>query len=327
MTAEILPRRQAAALVLALGSQRAARVLEHLAREEVEILADEVASLAELDHTTRSTLIRDVLARLGESDPVAEAATIRARARQLPPRVLLDHPEFDVAEPFAFLTKVELTQAVQFLAAEHPQTVAVVLSHQPPALAGKILSAFDDDVAGDVALRIAAIGRTPPHLMAVIEEEMRRRLTEAAVPEAAPLDGERDLASILNTATQDLERAVLDRLSEADPALAERVRSLMFVFEDIVTLSDRAVQQVLTSVDTRTLALALKGAPETVRETVFRNLSQRARDNLAEEIDLLGSVRRSEVLEARAALVAEIRVLEEAGRIVISRGDAGELID
>lgn len=323
------PRQRAAALVLAIGSGNAAAILDHLHPDEVALLADEVARLGDFDAALRTALMNDTLRHLMTIDPGAEAEMLRARSRAMAMAAEMEDIEtFDPSQPFKFLRKVEVDHAVQFLKHEHPQTAAVVLSAQPPELAAKILGAFEDREAGDIALRIATIGRTPPELIQRIEEAMRRRLSEAEEQDiTANYDGPRELAAILNNAQRDMESVVLDHIARQDVELAERVRSLMFVFDDIVTLDDRTIQQVLRQVDTVKLATALKGAGDAVRECLFRNLSERAREALEEEIDLLGSVRRHDVADARSGVVGIIRQLEADGTIVIARGADGEYIE
>jgi flagellar motor switch protein FliG len=156
---------------------------------------------------------------------------------------------------------------------------------------------------------------------------MRSRLTPGHVRETAAPDGAKELAAILNNADRQVEEQVLGALEEFDAGLAEKVRALMFVFEDIIGLDDKAIQQILQNVETAMLALSLKGAGEPVRDKIMRNLSERAREALTEEIDLLGAVRRSDVTDAQNAIVAQIRALEAAGQIVISRGEENDYVE
>lgn len=321
------PAQRAAALVLAIGSGKASPILDHLDPDEVALLADEVASLSDIDSSTRNALMAGTLSHMMEIDPSEEAKLLRARAKAMQAAAELEELEhFDPMQPFRFLQKVELDQAVQFLAQEHPQTAAVLLSAQPPTFAAKILAHLDPGAAGDISLRIATIGRTPPDMILRIERAMRKRLTESHEDEGESRDGPKELAAILNNAERDIEEKVMEHLATFDHELAERVRSLMFVFEDIVTLDDRAVQQVLQQVNTNSLALALKGVEDDVRDKILTNLSERAREALLEEYDLLGAVRKNDVMEARTAVIATIRSLEANGQIVIARGDDGEFI-
>ncbi len=318
---------RAAALMLAIGTGRANSVLEHLKPAEVRALAEAVASLGDLDPRSRQVLMQGALSHMLSSDPSAEARALRDKARQLKAAGVSSEPEIDPERPFEFLEKVDTEQVVRFLMSEHPQTVAVILSARPPEFASKILAEFDSHIAGDIAFRIATIGRTPAEVVYHIEQVIRQRLTEAEDETVDERDGARELAAILNQAGRDFEDKVLEHLAKTDPELAERVKALMFVFEDIVLLDDRAIQQVLQNVNSATLALAMKGAGDEVKDTILRNLSERAKEALNEEIDLLGAVRKQEVEDARTGVVAQIRALEEAGTITINRGQEGDLVE
>ncbi len=318
-------RQRAAAVVLAIGTNKAGEILQHLRPSEVEALAEEISRMSSFDQATRLEAMRAAIGHLGAIDPASEAAMLRQKARQMAHRS--GTAPFDPDEPFAFLESVELDEAVQFLRNEHPQTVAVILANQKPAFASKILKLLDEQMAGDIALRIATIGRTNPALMERIVTAMRSRLSPGHVREAAAPDGAKELAAILNNADKQIEEQVLGALEEFDAGLAEKVRALMFVFEDIVGLDDKAIQQILQNVETAMLALSLKGAGEPVSNKIMRNLSERAREALTEEIDLLGAVRRSDVTDAQNAIVAQIRALEAAGQIVISRGEENDYVE
>jgi flagellar motor switch protein FliG len=322
------PPQRAAALVLAIGSGKASTILDHLDPDEVALLAEEVAHLGDIDSATRNAYMATTLTHMMDIDPVEEARILRARAQAMAAAAeLADFEHFDPLQPFKFLQKVELDQAVQFLTNEHPQTAAVILAAQPPGFAAKVLAQFEPEHAGDISLRIATIGKTPQDVIYRIEQAMRKRLTEAEEGGGESRDGPRELAAILNNADREIEEKVMEHLHSVDRELAEYVRSLMFVFEDITTLDDRAIQQILQQVNTQALALALKGAEDLVRDKITTNLSERARDALLEEYDLLGAVRKQDVMEARASIVATIRSLEANGQIVIARGDDSEFIE
>ena len=165
-------------------------------------------------------------------------------------------------------------------------------------------------------------------MIRLVERELDRRMSTVMTPqELSAVGGVPPLVAIINRADRSTERMILEGLESVSPELAEQVRAQMFVFEDIVTLDDAAVQLVLRNVESGDLALALKGTSTVVREKIMRNLSTRAAENLAEEIELLGPRRLSEVEEAQAKVVNEIRALEQAGKIVIMRGSDDALVD
>lgn len=325
MSATLAPQQKAAALVLAIGTDKAEGVLQHLSRDEIEALATHVLTLGNIDADKRRGVVKDVLTHLLTIDPLAEAEALKNRALSALPTS--QKIEKGADGPFGFLARVEIDQLVQYLAGEHPQTIAVVMSYQPAHVSAKILNHLDDHLQSDVAMRIATIGKTPPELINRIVEAMQAELSETHPDDADPPEGARELAGILNKGGNELEEWVLDRLAIEDRELADRVRALMFTFADMITLDDRAIQKVLQNVDTSSLAIALKGEADEVQDAIYRNLSERASESLKEEAELLGSIRKSEVEEAQTAVVAQIRALEAAGQITINRGGDGDFIE
>jgi flagellar motor switch protein FliG len=216
---------------------------------------------------------------------------------------------------------------LSFLQDEHPQTVALVLAHMRADQAAIVLSGMPDDLQADVAHRVAVMGTTSPDVVRRVEAVLERKLSSVLQSnDVAAAGGLQPLVDIINHSDRATERLILEGLERRDPALAEEVRSQMFMFEDIVTLDDRSVQLVLRQVDSKELATALKGVSTDVRDKIMTNVSERAAANLADEIEMLGAVRLSTVEESQAKVIASIRSLEESGQIVISRGDRDEYV-
>jgi flagellar motor switch protein FliG len=229
--------------------------------------------------------------------------------------------------PFASLRNADVRQLVTFLKDEHPQVIALVLAHLSAAQSAEVLSGFPPDQQAEVAHRIATMDRTSPEMVRLVEEELQRRMGSIlAHQDMSTVGGVETLVEIINRSPRPTERSILEWLDDADPELAEQVRSQMFVFEDIVTIDDRSLQLVLREVEANDLATALKGVRPDVRDKIQRNLSERAAENLAEEIELLGPVRTRTVEEAQAKVVAVIRTLEEQGVLTISRGGDDEFV-
>jgi flagellar motor switch protein FliG len=229
--------------------------------------------------------------------------------------------------PFASLRNADTRQLVTFLKDEHPQTIALVLAHLPAGQGAEVLSGFPPEQQAAVAHRIATMDRTSPEMVRLVEEELGRRMGSIlAHQDMTTVGGVETLVEIINRSPRPTERSILEWLDSTDPELAEQVRSQMFVFEDIVTIDDRSLQQVLREVEANDLATALKGVRPDVRDKVVRNLSERAAENLAEEIELLGPVRTRTVEEAQAKVVSIIRTLEEQGVLTINRGGDDEFV-
>jgi flagellar motor switch protein FliG len=230
--------------------------------------------------------------------------------------------------PFENLRRADARQLLTFLADEHPQTIAMVLAHLAPQQSAIVLSGCTQTLQADVAHRIAVMERTSPDIIRIVERELDRRMsTVIGAQELSSVGGVTPLVAIINRADRSTERMILEGLETLDKALAEQVRAQMFIFEDITTLDDKAIQLVLRNVESGDLALALKGVSAAVREKIMRNLSTRAAENLAEEIELLGPKRLSEVEESQAKVVTEIRALEQAGQITIMRGTDEALVE
>lgn len=332
-TAELTRAQKAAAVMLSVGPDVAAKVLAHLTEEEVEQVTLEVATLGELRPARLESVLREFYEEaIAHAHLVAggerHARDMLRRFRGNDADEIVDRLLATVqVAPFHFLRLHEPLEVVQHVADEHPQTIALVLAHLPTKFAAQVLAGLDPAVQSDVAFRMATLERTSPEVVERVEAALRGRL--GAVARAGAADergGVRELASVLNHSDRATERAILGSLESEDPELAEEVRALMFVFEDVTTLADLALQEVLRQLDTQVLATALKGVSDDVRTTIERNLSERARETLLEEMELMGPVRLRDVEDAQTEVVRTIRNLEDQGVITISRGD-GEFVE
>ncbi len=320
------PTQMAAAVLLSVGPDRASRVLAHLDDDQIEQLTVEIATLGNITAAELEEILELFRTEVLASQELISGS--EASARDLLRRVHGDEADEIVdrllastqAAPFHFLRVHDPGEVFQHLRDEQTQTIALVISHQPARLGAQLLSGFDPDVQVEVSTRLATLGRTDPEVIGKVEQALRGRLGEVK-RRAEQRDGVQDLANVLNQADRQTERSILGRLEEVDAELAERVRALMFLFEDIVQLDDRSLQELLRSVEIQRLALALKGSSQEVHDTVERNLSERASTLLREESDLLGPVRVREVEEAQAEIVRLVHDLEREGVIVLGRGE------
>lgn len=326
---ELTGLRKAAILLVQLGQEGAARVLSTMPQAEMEELVAEIARLQHVETDIAESVVVEFAETMNARSLAAQGGLNYARelleeglgydkAREVMGRL-----EAAISEmPFQFLRRTDVRQLLSFLQDEHPQTIALVLAHLDPSQASLILSNLDPQLQADVAHRIASMDRTSPDIVKKVEAILHKRMSSILQPqEMSTVGGLDPLVEIMNRSDRSTERLILEGLEAIDPVLAEQIRALMFMFDDIVVLDNRSVQVVLREVDMSDLAMALKGVRPEVREKVTSNLSTRAAENLAEEIDLLGAVRMSTVEEAQAKIVRVIRRLEEQGQIVIQRGD------
>jgi len=324
---------KAAMLLLQLGKARAAKVMARLDVTEIEELTAEIMRLERVDQGQADEVLEEFYAAsvigpgvgggMGLAQHLLEATLGVDQAAGMMVR-LQTHM---AGQPFEFLQQADARQVVSLLTGEHPQAIALVLAHLRPEHASAILAGLEPALQGEVAHRIALMERASPDVVSVIADSLQRKASTVLAPrEMAAVGGLQPLVEIINRADPTTEKLILEGLEARDAELAEEVRSRMFVFGDIVLLEDRAMQLVLRGVETAELCVALKGVTEEVRDTVLRNLSERARENLVEEIDLLGPVRLSQVEDARSNIVQSIRRLEEGGQIVIRRDGEDEYV-
>lgn len=336
MTLAQLSRAQkAAAVLVAIGPEAASRVMAFLTDTEQEQVALEVATLGQVRAEDAQNILKEFHAEAVAHQFILKggvdfARDLLRRTHGAEADAIIERLLAAVSvSPFAFLRQRDPAQLVQYLQEEHPQTVALILAHLPPGHSSRVIAGLPEHVQREVAFRLATMESTTPDVIAQVEQALQARFGSVrGREELSKKGGVKDLAAILNSSDRQTERLILSGLEATDPDLAEEVRSLMFVFEDIVGLDDRAVQEVLREVDASTLALAMKGVGDSVSDKILTNVSQRAAEALREELEVLGAVRVRDVEAAQSEIVRHIRRLEEEGRIIVKRGgEGGDVIE
>jgi flagellar motor switch protein FliG len=323
--------RRAAVLMAALGSERAASVMQRMDEEEIESLSMEMARLSSVGAETTESIFSEVAAVAGDSATsvsggldfargVIERALGPERAGELLGRLT----SANETRPFEFLRRVPPERIAALLRSESPQTVALVLASLHTNLAAEVLARLPESEQPDIALRIARMGNAGTRVIHQVEQVIRQKLGATVERKYSASGGAKALAGILNHADRTTERNVLESLLSTDKALAEEVRGMLFVFEDIVKLDERAIQQVLREVDQKDLVLALRGSPEEVMEVVLTNMSERGAAMLKEEMEIQQPQRQRDIDEAQSRVVAVVRKLDQEGTIVIAGGEEQE---
>lgn len=213
-----------------------------------------------------------------------------------------------------------------FLVNEHPQTIAVVLAHLEPEKRGEVLKRLPETHQAEVVLRMANLEYVDPDLILEVNRVLKDELASIGNVEQQALGGVQPVAEMLNVMDKNTETSIMSRLEEKDPILAEEIRKLMFVFEDITKIDDRGIQSLLKEVPNDKLLLALKTANEIVREKIFKNISQRAAQLLKEDLDNMGPARLTDVEGAQQEIVNTARRLENEGKIIIARGGSEDAL-
>ena len=330
---EIKGRKKAAVLLVSLGPDRAAEVFKHLRDEEIETLSLEMAKLQRVDPITKATVLEELAATVEAYDSLLSGGVDYAREvleRALGPERALEIigrlSSVIEMRPFEFLRRTPAEQLVTFLRNESPQTVALVIANLHTTLASQVLSNLPGSEQAEIAVRIARMGETSPDVVKQVESVMKKKLDSVVQQEYSTAGGIKSLAEILNHTDRSTERNVLDSLTEADEELAAEVRRLLFVFEDVVKLDDRSIQLVLREADQKDLALALRGVNDDVKERILSNMSERGATMLVEEMAYQPPQRKRVVEEAQGRIVAIVRKLEEAGALVLSRGEEDAVV-
>ena len=330
---ELTGRQKAAILLISLGPDVSAQVYKHLTEEEIEKLTLEISGVKKVESSQKEevleqfhqiALAQDYIAQGG----IAYAKTVLEKAigAEQAQAVIRRLTSSLQVKPFDFARKTDPNQILNFIQGEHPQTIALVLSYLDNEQAGQILSELPQEMQADIAKRIALMDSTSPEIIYEVERILEQKLSSTVTQDYTQTGGIQAVVEVLNGVDRSTERTILDALEIQDPELAEEIKKRMFVFEDIVTLDNRAIQRVIREVENDDLRLALKVASEEVQEVVFSNMSSRMAETFKEEMEFMGPVRLKDIEEAQTRIVASIRRLEEVGEIVIARGGGDDII-
>lgn len=224
------------------------------------------------------------------------------------------------------LELVDAKSLSNFLIHEHPQTVSVILAHLEPEKRGEVLKRLPEALQAECVLRMANLDHVAPELILELDRVMKEQLVNIGTIEQATLGGVQPVADMLNVMDKNTEKAIMSRIEEKDPILAEEIRKLMFVFDDIVKIDDKGIQSLLKEVPNEKLLLALKTASEEIRNKILKNLSQRAAQMLRDDLTNMGPSRLSDVEGAQVEVVNVARRLESEGKIIIARGGSEDAL-
>lgn len=325
-----------AALLIVLGPTTASEVLKNITDDDLlEQITLDIASLHKVPSEVLNGILEEFKAifqannylsagGMDYAKELLEKAYGGEQAKKILDRLVL----LMNSNPFQFFNEADPGQLATSFQNENPQLIALIMAYLKPEHSAQVLNYLPAEVQAEVAVKIADMDTTNPEILSEIEKIVESKFSSVVVQDFSKAGGVESLANILNRADRATERNVIELLEVQNPNLAEEVRELMFVFEDIVNLEDRAIQRILREVDTKDLAMSLKGTKEDVKEKIFKNMSERAQAMLRDEMEYMGPVRAKEVQENQSKIVGIIRTLEVAGEIIVSReNNEDELID
>ena len=318
--------------MIALGPELSAQILKHLDDEHIERLTMEILNIGKIAAESRERVMEECyqmcLAReyisVGGANYASELLC-KAMGPQKASDIMQRVAAHVRLNPFAFARMTDAVQLSNFIQAEHPQAIALILSHLQPQQAASVLTRLEPELQADVAIRIATMEHTTPEIIEQLEDLLKKKMASVISNDFSAVGGVDTLVKMLVRANSATERTILDAIGQTMPELAEEIKKRLFVFEDLVQLDHRSIQRVLRDVDPRDLALALKGASEEVRNKIFKNMSDRAAEMLKEDMEVTGPVRLRAVKEAQQRIVNIVRKLDEAEEIVIARGGESEI--
>ena len=316
---------RAAIVLLSLGEAQAAEVLKHMGAKEVQKLGVAMTSLGEVGREAVARVFDefiDVLARPGGigsgADDYVRAVLTQAlgedRASGLIDRILLGRNTTGLDT----LKWMDPRAIAELVRNEHPQIIAIVMAHLDGDQAAEVLKCLPDRVRVDVLLRLATLDGIPPHALNELNDVMARQFAGSQNIKSSSVGGVKVAANILNFMDSGQDEVLLGAIGEVDSELGTRIRDLMFVFDNLAELDDRAMQAVLREISSEQLALALRGADNKVREKITGNMSQRAAEILVEDMEARGPVRLAEVEAAQKEILAVVRRMADNGDIQLA---------
>ncbi len=325
--------KMAATLFVLMGEETAAEVLRYLNEAEIEAISREISTVGPIASEEAEKSAEELYGLLMANRFVSEGGVEYAKKVILrtlgagPARRIMDRltQSYSSSNAFDTIERLNPMQLSQFIQNEHPQTIAMILAHLTTNSSAELLESLPEDIQADVAVRMASLETISPEVIrgisAVLEEKLKPVGTYA---HNQAYGGIRAVAELLNRIERRKSRAVLEKIDSTKPDVANSIRELMFVFEDIATLDDAAIREILQRVDKRTVAAGLKGATEQQQQQFFRNMSGRGVDMMKEEMEVMGPVKIKDVHAAQQRIVEVVRTLEEEGLINLGSGGSGD---
>lgn len=319
--------KKAAILLLTMDEELSREVLKDLEEDEIEAVGQEIAKLRLVPHDVVTKVHEEFVKKIdGRKKNVVGGETkfkalIEKSFGSEKAEMFLGNMESRKGMPGEFLRTADARILANVLRGEHPQTIALVLSILSVKKACDLVSYLPEKVHREVVTRMAYLEKVDKKIIEEVENVLKEQLESLGSVEGRQLGGVEVVASILNQMDRKLEGELLGKIEEADPNLAERIRQLMFTFEDLMKIDDKGMQTLLKEITSEDVAIAMKGASEGIKEKIFNNMSERASAMLKEDLEAMGPVRVSDVERAQVKIAMIAKKLEAEGKIILSKGN------
>ncbi|ANB02791.1 flagellar motor switch protein FliG [Ectothiorhodospira sp. BSL-9] len=324
---------RAAVFLMSLGEEAAAEVLRHMGPKEVQSVGTAMASLTNVSKSDVAQVIDDFVATvdeqtalgMGSDDYIRNVLTWalgKDKADGVIDRILLGRN----SKGLESLKWMDPRAVAEVIRLEHPQIIAIVLSYLDPDHAAAVLSFLPERAQPDILMRIATLDGVQPSALQELDEILERQFAGNMNVKSSSVGGVKSAATILNFMDSSKEGSILDKVRDVDEGLSQKIQDLMFVFANLADLDDRSIQSLLRELSTDSLVMALKGADETVKDRIFKNMSKRAGEMLQDDLEAKGPVRLSEVETAQKEILGIARRMAESGEIVLGNKGSEQMV-
>jgi flagellar motor switch protein FliG len=325
---------KASIILLSLDEQASTEVLKLLDEREIQRLTSHASRIKTLNMEIINSVRQEYLTRVTDSSPLlirqAREQLKSVLKKILPPERYAKFVEFieggdELSEGFESIKWIDSQTIANFLNHEHPQTIALIMAHMETEKAAEVLLQIPKELQAEVILRIANLDRINPELVKEVQEVILTEIMSSGMNKSRLVGGTQAVAEILNNMDSQTEEMIFSAMEDVNPELAENIRELMFVFEDLTKIDDRGMQQIMKEVTNEMLTMALKTAPNELREKIFKNISSRAAEMIREDLNNMGPTKLSDVEKAQQEIVKICRRLEGEGKIVLAGKGGGEV--
>lgn len=329
----IPPGRKAAAVVVALGAEKASKVYKYLTEEEVEKITLEVAKLGHLEAEQTETVLDDFYKSCLTQKVVTDGGMEYARSvlektygESVANELLKKMTKYLKNRSFDFIAKMDTKNLFAALQHERPQTIALILSYVDTAQAAELIAELPEGKRLKVVESIARMESASPDAIKIVEAQLMKKFDNILTTDFTAIGGIDYIADVMNHMDRSNERYIFDEMGKDDPELAEEIRKKMFVFEDIMAMNDRSIQRFIRDCDMKDIVYSLKNASEEMLRLFFSNMSARMAETIQSDLEVVVNVRLRDVEEAQQRIVNIIRKLDEEGELVISKSGKDDII-
>ncbi|PIE62065.1 MAG: flagellar motor switch protein FliG [Desulfobacterales bacterium] len=323
---------KAAVFLMVMGEEYTTAVFEKMSETEIADIAFEMSKIDLITPEMLKDISEEFVAKFeGETKMIVEGDTfiknvVSKTLKGNEARAILDDLEKKKQDkPFIWSRNINVGTLAAYVEGEHPQTIAMILAHMPSDIAAEIMMSLPDDQKGGIGMRVARLGQISDDVVRDVDRALKYELSGAVGP-GGKAGGLEVLVEIINGVDKSTEDLVMEFVEEDDAEMANEIRNLMFVFEDLTNIDDAAMREILKKVEGQQLTYALKTATEEMKDKIFSNLSQRAGEMLKDDLEAMGPVRLAEVEEAQQAVIRSAKELEADGTITLGKGKDDVLV-